>query len=236
MSTLQLIWDSQTTYQLWSWNNGNIHYTAQLVRRIKNSVYMVRIGARGVEPTDVVAVKVARGKEEVEEMEREVGFYESQLKSLQGTVVPKCYGFYTAKVQVIINCVSCIQRVRQMWMTRDQSTELAATSHLCMCTWNQACFEPTLANEYRTLEVLRNYFPVAAETSHILPFVCFYWMRCSHRKENHPVLRSPAERWIAISIFVSGFQILQRKILQSLLSNGHADVSVYTVYRRLDDY
>lgn len=99
MSTLQLIWDSQTTYQLWSWNNGNIHYTAQLVRRIKNSVYMVRIGARGVEPTDVVAVKVARGKEEVEEMEREVGFYESQLKSLQGTVVPKCYGFYTAKVQ-----------------------------------------------------------------------------------------------------------------------------------------
>jgi hypothetical protein len=91
-------------------------------------------------------------------------------------------------------------------------------------------FEPTLANEYRTLEVLRNYFPVAAETSHILPFVCFYWMRYSHRKENHRVLRSPAERWIAISIFVSGFQILQRKILQSLLSNGHADVSVYSVY------
>ncbi|KAJ6551656.1 hypothetical protein B0H19DRAFT_1031018 [Mycena capillaripes] len=98
MSTLQLIWDAKTTYQLWSWNNGNIHYTAQLVRRVKKDVYTVRIGARGVEPTDVVALKVARGKEEVEEMEWEAGFYEHQLKDLQGTVVPKCYGFYTAKV------------------------------------------------------------------------------------------------------------------------------------------
>ncbi|KAJ7148664.1 hypothetical protein C8R43DRAFT_1194106 [Mycena crocata] len=98
MSTLQLIWDSQTTYQLWSWNTHTIHFTAQIVRRVKNSVYTARIGARGMEPTDVIALKVARGKEEVEEMEREAGFYEQQLKGLQGTVVPKCYGFYTTKV------------------------------------------------------------------------------------------------------------------------------------------
>ncbi|KAJ6535938.1 hypothetical protein DFH09DRAFT_1402171 [Mycena vulgaris] len=98
MSTLELIWDRKTTYELWSWNNGNIHYTAQLVRRIKKDVYTVRIGARGMEPTDVVALKIARGKEAVDDMEREAGFYEQQLKGLQGTVVPKCYGFYATKV------------------------------------------------------------------------------------------------------------------------------------------
>ncbi|KAJ7139074.1 hypothetical protein C8R44DRAFT_727185 [Mycena epipterygia] len=98
MSTLQLIWDTQTTYELWSWNNGNIHYSAQLVRRIKKDVYTVRIGARGMEPADVIALKISRGQEEVEDMEREAGFYEQQLKGLQSTVVPKCYGFYTTKV------------------------------------------------------------------------------------------------------------------------------------------
>ncbi|KAJ7248216.1 hypothetical protein B0H12DRAFT_1020110 [Mycena haematopus] len=52
-----------------------------------------------MEPSNVVALKLAHGKEEVEEMEREAGFYENQLKDLQGTVVPKCYGFYTTKVR-----------------------------------------------------------------------------------------------------------------------------------------
>ncbi|KAJ7198827.1 hypothetical protein GGX14DRAFT_373805 [Mycena pura] len=98
MSTLELIWDQRTVYHLWSWNNGNIHYTAQLVRRIEKGVYMIRIGERGMEPTNVVAAKIARGKEEVEDMEREAGLYEHQLKDLQGTIVPTCYGFYTAKV------------------------------------------------------------------------------------------------------------------------------------------
>ncbi|KAJ7661253.1 hypothetical protein B0H17DRAFT_1144690 [Mycena rosella] len=98
MSTLELIWDTKTTYELWSWTNGATHYTAQLVRRIKKDVYTVRIGARGREPSDVVALKIARGAEDVEDMGREAAFYEQQLKGLQGTVVPKCYGFYTASV------------------------------------------------------------------------------------------------------------------------------------------
>ncbi|KAJ7856708.1 hypothetical protein B0H14DRAFT_2156887, partial [Mycena olivaceomarginata] len=49
-------------------------------------------------PSDVIALKLVRGKEALEEMEREASFYQNQLKDLQGTVVPKCYGFYTAKV------------------------------------------------------------------------------------------------------------------------------------------
>ncbi|KAJ6475734.1 hypothetical protein C8R47DRAFT_1178970 [Mycena vitilis] len=99
MSTLQLILDTTTAYKLWSWDNGNMHYTAQVVRRLKNRVYMARIGAPGREPTDVIVAKIARGQEEVEEMEREAGFYHHQLKDLNGVVVPKCYGFYTAKTQ-----------------------------------------------------------------------------------------------------------------------------------------
>ncbi|KAF8218273.1 hypothetical protein K438DRAFT_1747467 [Mycena galopus ATCC 62051] len=102
MSTLQIIWNTKTAdaaETAWSWDNRNTHYTAQIVRRIRKEVYMVRIGARGKEPIDIVALKIARGYEEVEEMEREAGFYENQLKDLQGTVVPKCYGFYTAKIR-----------------------------------------------------------------------------------------------------------------------------------------
>ncbi|KAJ7176468.1 hypothetical protein C8R46DRAFT_1346512 [Mycena filopes] len=101
MSTLELIWDSQTTYQLWSWNQsyGKSHHTAQLVRRVKKEVYIVRIGPRGMDPADVVALKFAHGEEELEDLQREAGLYEQELKGLQGTVVPKCYGLYTTKIQ-----------------------------------------------------------------------------------------------------------------------------------------
>ncbi|KAJ6460946.1 hypothetical protein C8R45DRAFT_1080980 [Mycena sanguinolenta] len=103
MSTLEFIgWDASgkigCNYKLWAWNNGTAHYVARLVRCISKKVYLVRFGVRGMEPCDVIVLKMAHGKEEVEEMEREAGFYNDQLKHLQGTVVPSCFGFYTTKV------------------------------------------------------------------------------------------------------------------------------------------
>ncbi|KAJ6617582.1 hypothetical protein B0H10DRAFT_1797142 [Mycena sp. CBHHK59/15] len=98
MSTLQLIWDANTIYDLWSWTNGKTHYTARVVRRLKNDVYTVRIGPRGTEPTDVIVLKLAHGADAVADLEREAALYEQQLKPLQGAVVPQCYGFYMTKV------------------------------------------------------------------------------------------------------------------------------------------
>ncbi|KAJ7242992.1 hypothetical protein C8J57DRAFT_1084107 [Mycena rebaudengoi] len=98
MSTLELIWDATTTYNLWSWTDGKAHHTARLVRQIKNTVFIAHIGPHGAEPAQVVALKIAHGAEAVEELEREAGFYANQLKPLQGVVVPKCYGFYRAKI------------------------------------------------------------------------------------------------------------------------------------------
>ncbi|KAJ6617575.1 hypothetical protein B0H10DRAFT_2189967 [Mycena sp. CBHHK59/15] len=62
MSTLQLIWDANAIYDLWSWTNGKMYYTARVVRRLKNDVYTVRIGPRGAEPTDVIVLKLAHGQ------------------------------------------------------------------------------------------------------------------------------------------------------------------------------
>ncbi|KAJ7792379.1 hypothetical protein B0H14DRAFT_3563568 [Mycena olivaceomarginata] len=103
MSTLQLIWDTKSPSSTHSncglGDNGNIHYTAQYVRLIRKGVYMFRIGNRYTEPSDVIALKTVRGKESA----RGNGsakhlFTRISSKDLQGTVVPKCYGFYTAKV------------------------------------------------------------------------------------------------------------------------------------------
>ncbi|KAJ7621083.1 hypothetical protein FB45DRAFT_838809 [Roridomyces roridus] len=100
MSTLQLIWDSKTTYELWSWdpNNNSQHFTAQLVRPLAERVHLVRVGPRGAPPSNVVAAKIATGKDAVKDMQREFGLYENELKELQGNLVPICYGFWTTKV------------------------------------------------------------------------------------------------------------------------------------------
>ncbi|KAK7052415.1 hypothetical protein R3P38DRAFT_3595205 [Favolaschia claudopus] len=100
MSTLQLIWDSKTTYELSSWDDA-VHYAAQIVRPLHKTknIYMVRAGPRGTEPGDVCAVKIAFGEEAIEEMRREAGFYQHELGSLQGTVVPNFFGFWTGQAQ-----------------------------------------------------------------------------------------------------------------------------------------
>ncbi|KAJ6629302.1 hypothetical protein B0H10DRAFT_1776582 [Mycena sp. CBHHK59/15] len=106
MSTLELIWDAQTTYNFWSWTNGKAHYTARFIRRLsgKNNICTVRIGARGSAPrsnmdesADVAIVKMAFTPKTVEALAREAQFYE-KLRDLQGAIIPRCLGHFRSKV------------------------------------------------------------------------------------------------------------------------------------------
>ncbi|KAJ7471181.1 hypothetical protein B0H11DRAFT_1373956 [Mycena galericulata] len=104
MSTLELIWDAQTRYKLWSWTNGSVHYVARLIRRLDkhNSICTVRISERGVPVApgmegDVAVVKLAWTPEGADALEREAQFY-AQLGALQGRAVPHCLGHFHSKV------------------------------------------------------------------------------------------------------------------------------------------
>lgn len=80
---------------------GKVHLTARIVRRLKSHVYTAHIGPRGREPTELVVLKMARGKEEFADLEREVEFYDNELRYLQGSVVPRFQGYFKTKVDGI---------------------------------------------------------------------------------------------------------------------------------------
>lgn len=106
MATLQLLWDHRRTYDLWSWNMGNTHQTARIIKCIRNRVYTAHIGPRGMEATEAIIVKAAFGLDEMILLNREAEFYSNELRHLQGTVVPKCFGFFRGKVDgVDLGCL-----------------------------------------------------------------------------------------------------------------------------------
>jgi hypothetical protein len=98
MATLQLIWAHRRTYNLWSWSLGKIHQTARIIKCIKNNVYTAHIGPRDMEATETIIVKAALGPDEMILLNREAEFYSNELKHLQGTVVPKCFGLFRGKI------------------------------------------------------------------------------------------------------------------------------------------
>ncbi|KAJ7078507.1 hypothetical protein C8R44DRAFT_96873 [Mycena epipterygia] len=108
MSTLELIWDAHTSYKLWSWTNGTVHYVARFIRRLdgKSNICTVRIGERGSHsaPTSntddnaaVAVVKMAFTPEGSDALAREAQFY-TQLHDIQGSAVPRCLGHFRSKV------------------------------------------------------------------------------------------------------------------------------------------
>jgi hypothetical protein len=98
MSTLQLVWDKTRCYDLWSWESEKIHQTASVIRHLHKNVYLARIGPVAEEPNETVVIKLARGEEEQENLEREFEFYMHDLHDLQGQVVPRCGGIYRGRV------------------------------------------------------------------------------------------------------------------------------------------
>lgn len=101
MATLKLRWDRFHSYTLWSWSAGSQHKTAEVVKRISSTIHTARLGPRLEAPSEVVIIKLARGEAAFEKLAREADIYTNELRHLQGTVVPKFYGFYKGKVDGI---------------------------------------------------------------------------------------------------------------------------------------
>lgn len=60
----------------------------------------------GTVPPLQVAVKWVRGRQAVDRLCTEAGFYQNELRHLQGTVVPIFYGCYTARIEgVDVGCL-----------------------------------------------------------------------------------------------------------------------------------
>ena len=51
-----------------------------------------------MEATETIIIKSALGPDEMILLKREAEFYSNELRLLQGTVVPKCFGFFRGKV------------------------------------------------------------------------------------------------------------------------------------------
>jgi hypothetical protein len=51
-----------------------------------------------MEATETIIVKAALGPDEMILLNREAEFYSNELRHLQGTVVPKCFGLFRGKV------------------------------------------------------------------------------------------------------------------------------------------
>lgn len=108
MSTLELIWDAQTSYKLWSWTNGSVHYVARFIRRLdgRNNICTVRIASgeqraprsNTDEDAAVAVVKLAWTREGADALEREAQFYRVQMEGVQGRAVPRCLGHFRSKV------------------------------------------------------------------------------------------------------------------------------------------
>uniref|UniRef100_A0A0W0F1P9 Protein kinase domain-containing protein n=1 Tax=Moniliophthora roreri TaxID=221103 RepID=A0A0W0F1P9_MONRR len=71
----------------------NSQMVACVVKPLGRRVYLASAGSR--EPRHV-AVKIVHGKSEVRRLEHEADIYRKELKGLQGKIVPKFYGLYTA--------------------------------------------------------------------------------------------------------------------------------------------
>ncbi|KAJ7723281.1 hypothetical protein DFH07DRAFT_897660 [Mycena maculata] len=109
MSTLDLIWDAQTRYKLWSWTNGGVHYVARVIRRLHAHPHIctARLGdgthvpiprSNTDEGAEVAVVKTAGSPEGAVALEREAQFY-AQLEAagVQGRAAPRCIGHFRGR-------------------------------------------------------------------------------------------------------------------------------------------
>ena len=72
---------------------------ANVVGNVSGKVYRGLIGLRGQEATKMVAMKIARGQEQARLLYHEAQVYQTELKHLQGTIVPKYYGTFVSRIE-----------------------------------------------------------------------------------------------------------------------------------------
>lgn len=100
--SLTLHWDGKAyLFESRSKARGAVHLNAQVVERLRSHIHLVRTGILGAEANNPAILKVARGAEEIDALEKEAALYEIELKGLRGKYVPEYYGIYHGEV---LNC------------------------------------------------------------------------------------------------------------------------------------
>jgi hypothetical protein len=103
MSSLYLIWDDGSTDTLWSESYANAQWAAYITERVQANLFKGLLIQNLAEPEKKVDVilKIARrsSSEEMKSLKNEAGFYGRELVPLQGDVVPRFYGLWSADIR-----------------------------------------------------------------------------------------------------------------------------------------
>ncbi|PBL04278.1 hypothetical protein ARMGADRAFT_905691, partial [Armillaria gallica] len=87
--------------RLWSWDAVNgfndphtpLQFTARCGETLRRNIFRASMHPSGGQPTMVI-IKMSHTEEEFSRLQQEAKVYDKNLRNLQGTVVPKCYGLF----------------------------------------------------------------------------------------------------------------------------------------------
>lgn len=99
MSTLEID-HGKRRFRLWDWSATSVvHQYIRVTKSLGGGVYRGLIGPLGSQPYSSVAVKIAETDEDIDALKHEAQLYETSLAPLQGTVVPRYYGYFSGRFQ-----------------------------------------------------------------------------------------------------------------------------------------
>lgn len=103
---LSLLFD-KITYNLWPLTNEHQpNQDATVIQRIGHHVYLANLVDHSHSIVQKVAIKIAYNNE-LSNLQKEANFYGKELLGLQGTVVPRCLGFFRGQDEMggFIGCL-----------------------------------------------------------------------------------------------------------------------------------
>ncbi|KAK1234855.1 hypothetical protein PQX77_001949 [Marasmius sp. AFHP31] len=134
---LELIYSPGNVYNLRSLDSKEPPQHARVIRKLGGKVYQARIGFKGQETNRTVALKIARGQDEVRMLYHESQVYQGELRSLQGTVVPEYYGSFMTRIDgtevAVMVLELCANTPQQMAMKQIPIVEYTRKLMIAMC-------------------------------------------------------------------------------------------------------
>ncbi|KAK0246157.1 hypothetical protein EDD85DRAFT_803290 [Armillaria nabsnona] len=103
-SIIEVFFNRTHVSRLWSWGAVNGFndpdtcplFTIRCGETLQQNIFRASMHRSGGQPTTVI-LKVAHTEAEFSRLQQEAGLYDQNLRYLQGTVVPKCYGLFATK-------------------------------------------------------------------------------------------------------------------------------------------
>ncbi|KAJ8084558.1 hypothetical protein AAF712_004304 [Marasmius tenuissimus] len=139
---LELIYSPGNNYNLRSLDSKEPPQHARVIRKLSGKVYQARIGLKGQETNRTVALKIARGQDQVRMLYHEAQVYQGELKPLQGTVVPKYHGSFMTRIDgtevAVMVLEYCGNTPQQMAMKQIPTVEYTRKLMIAICKLHQA--------------------------------------------------------------------------------------------------